>query len=76
MFHPDGTVIDTFPSALVTRTLPDDWLVVDNGLVADVLLVVDVVEVGDLLQPAREIIIEESRVTVKRADIIILSCFI
>ena len=76
-------MIDTFPSALVTRTLPDDWLVVDNGLVADVLLVVDVVmmvvdvvEVGDLLQPAREIIIEESRVTVKRADIIILSRFI
>jgi hypothetical protein len=32
VFHPEGTVTDTFPSVLVTRTLPDDRLEEANGL--------------------------------------------
>jgi hypothetical protein len=83
VFHPEGTVIDTFPSALVTTILPDDGLVadvllvVDDAIVVDVLLVVDdCVAVDDLLQPASWSMIVKNNTRVKKPDIIFLSYFI
>ena len=76
-------MIDTFPSALVTRTSPDNWLVgdvslvVDDDIIVDVLLVVDDgVAVDDLLQPTSWSITVKSNINVKIPDIIFLSYFI
>jgi hypothetical protein len=63
VFHTDGTDTDTLPSALFTRTYPDDVLGVDDVLESDDLLIAEE-------QPERMSMAEKSKANTIKIDLI------